>query len=232
MNSLTEKITTDGFALAKNLFSTVEIAQILNEIERQQKTNANFRVQSEVFAIRCFLQEIPDLRKRIFTDKFQKLIDAHIPNARLIKSIYFNKPTQANWIVNWHQDLTVLVKEKIDTEGFTHWTTKGEYVSVQPPIGYSHRTITFRIHLDDCTQENGALRVIPGSHTNRQNFKDLPDDFFSTETICEANAGDVLLMKPLLWHSSRRTSNHQNRRIIHLEFCNLDLPDGLTWQEQ
>lgn len=41
----------------------------------------------------------------------------------------------------------------------------------------------------------------------------------------------VLIMKPLIWHSSKRTENSQKRRVIHIEFSNLDLPELLTWAE-
>ena len=47
----------------------------------------------------------------------------------------------------------------------------------------------------------------------------------------EVSKGGVLLMKPLLWHGSCRTENQQSRRAIHLEFCSLDLPSELEWQE-
>lgn len=232
MNSLSSQLATNGFAIAENVFNATQIAAIIEEIDQQQQSNYNFRVQSEVFAIRCFLQEVPSLHPLIFTEAFQQLVAGNQPDSRLIKSIYFNKPTQANWIVNWHQDLTILVKDKVETEGFSHWTTKGEYFSVQPPVSYSHHTLTFRIHLDACNADNGALRVIPGSHHEIKDTKALPPDFFACETICEVPQGGVLLMKPLLWHSSRRTHNARNRRVIHLEFCNQNLPIPLKWQEE
>ena len=38
-------------------------------------------------------------------------------------------------------------------------------------------------------------------------------------------------MKPLLLHSSRRTENQKNRRVIHIEFTDKQLPAGLKWKE-
>ena len=38
-------------------------------------------------------------------------------------------------------------------------------------------------------------------------------------------------MKPLTLHSSSRTSNGQRRRVIHLEFSNIKLAEGLNWLE-
>ncbi len=232
MNHITRQLQENGFSIAENVFTDTQIKTVLAEIDRQRADNFNFRKSSDLFAIRCFLQEMPAVRELIFTESFRALLSAVHPQARLTKSIYFNKPPQANWIVNWHQDLTILVKNKAETEGFAHWTTKGDYYSVQPPIAYSHQTLTFRIHLDNCDAGNGALRVIPGSHQEIRDSKALPSDFFDSETVCEVLQGGVLLMKPLIWHSSRRTSNARNRRVIHLEFCNMELPQGLLWQEQ
>jgi len=40
-----------------------------------------------------------------------------------------------------------------------------------------------------------------------------------------------MVMKPLLLHSSNRTTNEKRRRVIHIEFCNKALPEGLEWAE-
>jgi len=40
-----------------------------------------------------------------------------------------------------------------------------------------------------------------------------------------------MIMKPLLFHSSNRSSSVNHRCVIHLEFSNGLLPDGLRWSE-
>lgn len=91
---------------------------------------------------------------------------------------------------------------------------------------------TIRIHLDDCTKENGALRLIEGSHKKGViQISDWIVNKEGTETICEVNKGGVLIMKPLTLHASRRSENEQNRRVIHIEFTDQELPDGLGWKE-
>lgn len=37
---------------------------------------------------------------------------------------------------------------------------------------------------------------------------------------------------PLLLHSSKRTTNLQPRKVIHLEFANTELLNGLEWAEK
>jgi hypothetical protein len=41
-----------------------------------------------------------------------------------------------------------------------------------------------------------------------------------------------MLMKPLLFHSSSRTTNQQRRRVIHLEFSNMELNEEIYWNER
>jgi ectoine hydroxylase-related dioxygenase (phytanoyl-CoA dioxygenase family) len=91
-----------------------------------------------------------------------------------------------------------------------------------------------RIHLDDCAEENGALRVIKSSHDfgimSRDQIKSIV--LSESATVLTAKAGDVLLMKPLLLHASSPARNPSHRRVLHLEFApEALLPDGLGWAE-
>jgi ectoine hydroxylase-related dioxygenase (phytanoyl-CoA dioxygenase family) len=91
--------------------------------------------------------------------------------------------------------------------------------------------LTLRIHLDATTKENGALRVIPKSHTKGIIRKNTRDWNVSTEKTCELNSGDIMLMKPLLLHASSRTISLKPRRVIHLEFNTKQLNPQLSWLE-
>ena len=49
----------------------------------------------------------------LLTQKGYEIIQKISPRCkRAIKSIYFDKPPSANWIVNWHQDLTINLTDK------------------------------------------------------------------------------------------------------------------------
>ena len=41
---------------------------------------------------------------------------------------------------------------------------KANVLRVQPPAEVLEHMVSMRLHLDNCGEENGALRVIPGSH--------------------------------------------------------------------
>ena len=131
----------------------------------------------------------------------------------------------------WHQDLTIAVKEKQELPGFSTWTLKDDIHHVQPPVEIMERMVTLRIHLDDTDQTNGALRVIPESHRNQRYSAEAIAKKTSgnLEIICEAKAGDVLVMRPLILHSSKKGILTGHRRIIHVEFSSEELPTPLKW---
>ncbi|HEX8576831.1 MAG TPA: phytanoyl-CoA dioxygenase family protein [Flavobacterium sp.] len=88
------------------------------------------------------------------------------------------------------------------------------------------------MHLDDTTRHNGALKVIKGSHSKGiqriENIVSLMDK----EHVCEVEKGGIMIMKPLLFHASNKTTNNQKRRVIHIELSNQDLPTPLKWSEK
>ncbi len=91
--------------------------------------------------------------------------------------------------------------------------------------------ITIRIHLDDTDENNGALKVIDKSHLKEIYRPETINWETETESVCNVKSGGIMLMKPLLLHSSSRTKNNKRRRVIHIEFSNKVLPDQLNWSE-
>lgn len=231
MMQITKILNNLGYLLLENIYSTEEVGHILKKIQEKKESNTNFRKQADLFAIRSFLKEFPDLKPLLFNQNFKKLVQQFGQDYKIVKAIYFDKPPRANWIVNWHQDLTISVDKKQEIEGFKHWTKKRDGFAVQPPLNYLENIITIRIHLDDCTAANGALRVIPRSHQHACIRPNMFPDFIKKEMICESSKGGVLIMKPLILHASKRSENQAHRRVIHLELSNLELSKNLEWRE-
>jgi hypothetical protein len=150
-----------------------------------------------------------------------------------VRAIYFDKSCDANWLVSWHQDLTVAVRTKIETPGFGRWSTKDGIPHVQPPVELLQQMLTVRLHLDDAAESNGALRVLPGSHrlgrvssARIHELRAQQPDF-----VCKVSAGDAVLMRPLLLHASGRSTSRRHRRVLHIEYAAFALPSGLEWHE-
>lgn len=227
-----QEVATNGFTVIDRIYEREAVAALLTMIQQADSSRSTFRKSDDLFAIRQFLKELPQAMPLIFTPALQQLITQIFGDGYfVVKSIYFDKPAQSNWFVAWHQDLTISVKEKIETEGFGPWTVKQQQFAVQPPLPLLEDNFTIRIHLDDTTASNGALKVIPGSHAKGVYRPETIDWQEEKETICEVPAGGVMLMKPLLLHASGRTVNQRQRRVVHIEFSRQQLPTPLQWSE-
>ncbi|MEI9809602.1 MAG: phytanoyl-CoA dioxygenase family protein [Bacteroidota bacterium] len=86
--------------------------------------------------------------------------------------------------------------------------------------------------LDDTDENNGALKVLPGSHLNGIYRLQDKDNAIETEVTCKVKKGGIMIMRPLLFHASSKTTNNQKRRVLHLEFSNSALPRPLQWSER
>jgi ectoine hydroxylase-related dioxygenase (phytanoyl-CoA dioxygenase family) len=231
-NNIKEEISTNGFAVIENVFTDLEIEEIFQEISKIDKSKPTFRKNAELFAIRQFLNEVSAVRDIIFNTNFNSLVSKVFGDEFfVVKSIYFDKPESSNWFVSYHQDLTISVDKKLDIKGFGPWTSKQNLFSVQPPLQILQDNFTIRIHLDNTTGENGALKVISKSHLKGICRPETIDLSIENETICNVEKGGVMFMKPLLLHSSGRTINNNKRRVIHLEFSRSKLSANLQWAE-
>ena len=228
MQSLQEK----GYAIIEAVFTPEEIGRMIEEMANVDVERPTFRKTDDLFAVRRFLKEVPEMGGLIFTPRLDALIKAYIGEDYFpVKSIYFDKPEKSNWFVAWHQDLTISVDKRMEIPGFGPWTVKQDQFAVQPPLDILENIFTIRIHLDDTDEYNGALKVIPGSHAKGIYRPETIDWTKETEAVCRVPAGGVMIMRPLLLHSSNRTINNHKRRVIHIEFSNRALPEGLQWAE-
>ncbi len=148
------------------------------------------------------------------------------------RALLFDKTPDANWKVRWHQDLTIALRERRETPGFGPWTHKEGVAHALAPDTLLTRMLALRIHLDDCGEENGPLRVLPGTHLQgRLSEADIENRKSRIAAVtCLARRGDVLAFHPLLLHASSPATKPGHRRVLHLEFAADALPGGLEWR--
>lgn len=226
-------IQENGFTVINNIFSEDEIEKISEVIQNIDTSKETFRKSEDLFGIRQFLKEVPDVKDLIFNKNLKTIIEEIFGEKYfVVKSIYFDKPEKSNWYVAYHQDLTISVDKKIDLENFGPWTTKQNQFAVQPPLDILENIFTIRIHLDETDENNGALKVVPKSHAKGIYRPETIDWNVETENICNVEKGGIMIMKPLLLHGSNRTTNGKKRRVIHIEFSDKELPEVLNWSER
>lgn len=222
-----------GFSVINKVFSETEIAEIIHVLDHIDTSKENFRKSEDLFAIRQFLKEVPEIKNLIFNHNIKTIIREIFGDRYfVVKSIYFDKPETSNWYVAYHQDLTISVDKKLELSGFGPWTTKQNQFAVQPPLDILENIYTIRIHLDDTDENNGALKMVPESHAKGIYRPETIDWTVETEEICKVEKGGVMLMKPLTLHGSNRTTNGKKRRVIHIEFSDKELPEVLKWAER
>jgi ectoine hydroxylase-related dioxygenase (phytanoyl-CoA dioxygenase family) len=81
--------------------------------------------------------------------------------------------------------------------------------------------------LDDFTEQNGALRVVPGSHNwHRKPQDELSDPYahHPQELLVTGKAGTVVVMNAHTWHGGTANRTDKERRALHSFFCRHDIP--------
>ncbi len=170
MNSaaLKTRFSDQGFAIIDQCLALEVIDQIVERIEvARKRVEAQESVSntSGVYALRNLTDVVPEVVALLSLPEVVSLVTAILGDgAFLVRSTWFDKTDGANWGVFWHQDLSIAVKERHDVEGYHAWTRKAGVQCVQPPIDVMSQILAIRLHLDDCKADNGALKVLPGSH--------------------------------------------------------------------
>ncbi|NPU10021.1 phytanoyl-CoA dioxygenase [Bradyrhizobium sp. 83002] len=151
--------------------------------------------------------------------------------ARPVRAVYFDKTAQANWAVPWHQDRTIVVRERTEVAGFGPWTIKGGLQHVAPPYAVLARMVTLRVHLDAVPDGNAPLLIAPGSHClGRIAEADVPAVVARCGTeVCRAEAGDIWLYATPILHASEPSVQPGHRRVLQVDFAADELPGGLEW---
>lgn len=232
-----EALQQHGFTIVPQAVPEVALLQLesaLKAFEQFDSSAQSVRRRASVYAIRNLLQ-VEAVRELCHSLQMRRLVEPVLgSDCFAVRGILFDKTPGANWKVPYHQDLSIAVRERIEVEGFGPWSQKASVTHVQPPVTVLEQMLSIRLHLDDCGEENGPLRVLPGSHRSGrldavsiQNLKNQ-----AAPVKCLAQRGGVLLMRPLLLHASSSSQSLHPRRVVHLEWAASDLPGGPEWFER
>ncbi len=228
-----ETIKRLGYAVVEEVLDHADVDRLIDSFRQAPDAN-QVRRKRATYGVRNLL-EINDAVRRIVCDeRIRRLVRPVLGEAAFAaRAILFDKPPGANWSLGWHQDSVISVRERIDVPGFIAWSTKAGVLQVQPPAEVLAGMLAVRVHLDDCTIDNGPLRVLPGSHRFGWLDDEIDDWKLRVEPVtCTVRARGVVVMNPLLLHASSAATRACHRRVIHIEYACADLPGGLQWNQR
>jgi ectoine hydroxylase-related dioxygenase (phytanoyl-CoA dioxygenase family) len=221
----------DGFEIIERFADDATLETLTRAIDRAALGASSRRRGRDAYAVRNLL-DVDEVRTWARSEVVVAAVRRRTGDVvRPVRGLLFDKTPEANWKVAWHQDRSIAVCERAAVPGFGPWSVKSGVVHVQPPVQALQRVLTLRLHVDDCGEDNGPLRVIPGSHRegilSPRDVERLPRE--RGQRVCIVPSGGALLMRPLLLHASSPATNPSRRRVIHIEYCGDALPPPLRW---
>lgn len=107
--------------------------------------------------------------------------------------------------------------EQVPDPALKGWSEKEGQLYVQAPLVLLQQLLAVRLHVDDCGDDDGPLQVLAGSHLDGLMGVEAAFAARQTQTpvSCLARQGDAMLMRPLLVHSSSRSTGSSKRRVLH-----------------
>ena len=228
-----EQLEIDGFALLPGVLTgeqvNAAVAEWAEVSHRHTDDPAILSNDGPAYGARNLLQLWPRVMELAREPELRlPVMEVLGPLAGVVRVLFFDKPPGHSWALPWHKDYNIAVAEHGQDGVFTKPTTKAGVPHVMAPAAVLNHMLTARLHLDAVTTENGPLRVIPGSHWHYA----MGEDVAREPVAVYCAAGDVLLMRPLLTHSSghSKTELGLHRRIVHFECADSpELPDGYRW---
>jgi ectoine hydroxylase-related dioxygenase (phytanoyl-CoA dioxygenase family) len=221
--SCAELVRVAGYGLIPDVFSTVEIGALLDDLGRASlpRSRAGVRHAMKNTSVAQIAGD-----PRLMQIARQILGDAAFP----FRATLFEKLPDSNWLVAWHQDTALPLVERVERDGWGPWSVKDGVIYAHAPAAALEQVVALRLHLDDSTEKNGPLRVLPET----QQLGVLTDDQLhalseSAKPVdCLMSLGGVVAMRPLIIHASSKSQADIPRRVLHIEYAASASPaDGL-----
>ena len=205
-----------GFSIHMGVFTRSRMIELAGGLDRVElaRTKAGAR----------HVMRVPEARALANDDGMLSIAREYLgPAAFPFRATLFDKSLQANWLVAWHQDTALPMRERSDAIGWGPWTVKSDVVHAIAPASALEQIVALRVHLDDSTIKNGPLRVLPGTHAS--GVLSLPQIESAVARVasvdCIVDGGGVIAMRPLLLHASSKATSALPRRVLHFEYASV-----------
>jgi ectoine hydroxylase-related dioxygenase (phytanoyl-CoA dioxygenase family) len=211
---LEDRISSDGFAIVPEVVSEREIADLEAILDQSglPRSRAGVRHVMRNSGVAALAR---DARLMAMA---QEVLG---PSALPFRATLFDKSPTSNWLVVWHQDTALPLRERQEVPGWGPWSIKDGVNYAHAPASALRQVLALRLHLDDSLAENGPLRVLPGTHTrgvlNDDALHELATRIPAVD--CLVPRGGIVVMRPLVVHASSKSKSNAPRRVLHIEYA-------------
>jgi ectoine hydroxylase-related dioxygenase (phytanoyl-CoA dioxygenase family) len=210
----THSIAQNGFAIIPDVFTGDEIAAVIREINdgKLPRSRAGLRHAMRIPVVAEFARDprLLNIAREVLG-----------PDAFPFRATLFDKSPDSNWLVVWHQDTALPLRERHELPGWGPWSVKEGILYAHAPAEALDQVLALRMHLDDSIPSNGPLRVVPGTHTlgvlTDEQIEKLTREREHVE--CTVRTGGILAMRPLIVHASSKSHDDAARRVLHIEYA-------------
>jgi hypothetical protein len=213
---------SSGFAVVAQVLADSECSKVAGHFDTFTSNDAGTRALLELDwcqNLASMLRSHPEIAPHLSSDSVA------------VQCTAFAKKPETNWLVSLHQDLSIPVRERVQNAECRGWSSKQGVLFVQPSTAVLESLVAIRVHIDACSAENGALRIVPGSHLLGRLSADAQVEIRNAtgELVVPVERGGALLMRPLILHASSKAAVPNGRRVLHFLFGPRTLPLGLRW---
>ena len=213
----------DGYAVHSGVFGQRELGDLLVELDQAPLVRSRAGARH--------LMNVPAVARLAGDERLLGLAARWLGGAATpFRATLFDKSPEANWLVAWHQDTALPIEARCDRPGWGPWSEKSGIAYAHAPATVLEHVIALRVHIDESGEDNGPLRVLPGTHE-----MGLLTDAQAHEcaqripaVACCVEAGGVVAMRPLIVHASSKATSTRPRRVLHIEYAPSLRIDGMS----
>jgi ectoine hydroxylase-related dioxygenase (phytanoyl-CoA dioxygenase family) len=209
MNVAKQQLDAVGFVVLEDFLPLDKVEVLRGRVEELfelegENAGTEFRTEEQTRRLANLVDKGDVFREAIATPEVLALVGEVLgPRFKLSSLNVRSANPHSDWVQPLHADTGALPDEK----------------------GYSVCNTVWL--LDDFTPDNGALRVVPGTHRSGKLPQQVLADPLAPhpeEQLVLGKAGTVVVMNSHLWHGGTANRTGAPRRAMHGFFCRSDKP--------
>ncbi|HEX4123259.1 MAG TPA: phytanoyl-CoA dioxygenase family protein [Tepidisphaeraceae bacterium] len=212
-----------GFVLGNEALTDEQVGVLQQEVERVIRDRNNKNTRQPVSISNLSKPETPVwqiVNIWAASDPFYELIS----NSQIVEDVA--QLTEASELRIWHDQIQY---KPSGTGGVNMWHQDAPYWPILEP---KNQMLTAWVALDDVDEDNGCMRMVPGSHRwgdqiqflhKIESFDAMPAEFEGQKlevVSCPVPKGVVHFHHSLTWHGSGANTSGRPRRAIALHYLN------------